>query len=131
VKVGDYFGQPIPNANVRLTGPDETPQSEITQADGIATFNGAIGGDIQVVAYLAEDDSYYEARIVHVESPTLIEIRMGRYVVLGGFFVQTSLFLTIIIILPIVAIFLFWEAFRRIKSKPQKAAATVGNAGSK
>jgi hypothetical protein len=131
VKVGDYFGQPIANANVRLTGPDGTVQSEKTQTDGTATFNKVIGGDIQVIAYLAEDDNYYEARTTHIESPTTIEINMGRYVAIGALLIQTSLFLTLIIILAVIAIFLFWEIYRRRKTKPQKVKATVGNAGSK
>jgi hypothetical protein len=129
VMVTDYFGQPVPNANVRLTGPNGTVQSEKTQTNGKATFNRVIGGDMQVVAYLAEGDDYYEAKTVHVESPATIDIQMGRYVALGAVLIQTSLFLTLVIVLPVIAIFLLWEVFRRRKTKPKKGVMSVGNRG--
>jgi len=131
VKVGDYFGQPIPNANVRIIGPGGTAQSEKTGADGTAVFSGVTGGDMQIVAYLAEDDDYYEARNVHVESPTTIQVRMGRYIALGSFLIQTSQFVTFMAVLPAVAVFVFWEVYRRRKATSQKNRATIENADSK
>ena len=131
VKVGDYFGQPIANANVRLVGPDGTAQSEKTRADGTAIFSKVTGGDVQIVAYLDEGDSYYEARTIHVESPTTIQVQMGRYIALGSVLIQTSLFITLMIILPVIALFLFWEVYRRRKAKPQKERATMAEAASK
>jgi hypothetical protein len=131
VKVGDYFGQPIANANVRLIGPDGTPQSEKTQTDGTAVFSKVTGGDVQIVAYLDEGDNYYEARTIHVESPTTIRVQMGRYIALGSVLIQTSLFITMMIILPVIALFLFWEVYRRRKAKPQKARATIADVASK
>jgi hypothetical protein len=121
VKVGDYFGQPIANANVHLVGPDGTPQSEKTRTDGLAIFNEVTGGDMQIIAYLEEGDNYYESRTIHVESPTTIQVQMGRYIALGSVFIQTSLFISLMIILPIIALFLFWEIYRGRKSKSQKA----------
>jgi hypothetical protein len=120
VKVGDYFGQPIANANVRLIGPDGMPQSEKTRTDGLAIFNGVTGGNMQILAYLKEGDNYYESRAIHVESPTTIQVQMGRYIALGSVLIQTSLFISLMIILPIFALFLSWEIYRRRKSKSQK-----------
>lgn len=127
LKVDDYFGQPIPDANVRLTGPDGTVQSEKTKADGTAIFGKVTGGDIQVVAYLSEDDNYFEATTIHIESPATIEIRMGRYVIMGAFIVQMSLLLTLVIILPVVAVFLLWEFFRRRRARANKPVMKIGN----
>jgi hypothetical protein len=132
VKVGDYFGQPIANANVRLVGPEGTPQTEKTQADGTAIFSQVTGGDVQVVAYLDEGDNYYEAKIIHVESSETIQVQMGRYIVIGSILIQMSLFVTIMIILPVIALFLFWEVYsRRKKAKPQKTRSTIADAGSR
>jgi hypothetical protein len=131
VKVGDYFGQPIAYANVRLVGHDGMPQSEKTHTDGTAIFSKVTGGDVQIVAYLDEGDNYYEARTIHVESPATIQVQMGRYIILGSILIQTSLFATIMIILPVVALFLFWEVYRRKKAKPQKTRSTIADAVSR
>ncbi len=131
VKVGDYFGQPISNANVRIIGPGGTAQSEKTLADGTANFNKVTGGDVQIVAYLSEDDDYYEARNIHVESPTTIQVRMGRYVALGSFLIQTSQFMTFVVVLPALAVILFWEVYRRRKRSTQKNRASIENLTSK
>jgi hypothetical protein len=130
VGVVDYFGQPIIDANVRLLEPDGTVQTERTQTGGTAVFNGVTGGDIQIVAYFAEGDDYYEAKSVRVESPTTIQVRMGRYIALGSFLVQTSLFVTLIVFLVVVVLFVVLEVYTRRKTKP-KVDATVRNAGSK
>jgi hypothetical protein len=131
VRVVDYFGQAIPSANVKLTGADGKVQSQLAQSDGTATFSGVIGGGVQITASLSESDDYYEASNVYVGSPTTIQVQMGRYVALGGIVVQTSLFITLMIILPTVVAFLVLELYMRRKSKPKKAAATVEKAVSK
>ncbi len=131
VKVGDYFGQPISNANVRIIDPGGAAQSEKTVGDGTATFNKVTGGDVQIVAYLSEGDEYYEARNIHVESPTTIQVRMGRYVALGSFLIQTSQFMTFIVVLPALAALLLWEVYRRRKRSTPKNRASIENLTSK
>ncbi len=130
VEVIDFFGQPIGNANVRLTEPTGVVLTEKTQAGGTAVFNGVTGGDMQIVAYFAEGDDYYEALNTHVESPTTIQVRMGRYVAFGAFLVQTSFFLALILIIVAVAVLLAVEVYRRRRAKP-KVSAPAGKAGSK
>jgi hypothetical protein len=130
VEVVDFFGQLIPNVNVRLTLPDGTVQAGKTQGDGKAIFARVLGGDMQVAAYLSDGDDYYEARNLHIESPTTVQVRMGRYIVLGGLFVQTSVFITLMIVVPVVVLFLFLEVYRRRKAKPSKPA-NVENSSSK
>jgi hypothetical protein len=131
VKVVDFFGQPIPNANVMLVAADGTAQSKQAQSDGTAVFNGVIGGNVQITAYLSEGDDYYEAANVNVASPTTVQIQMGRYVVLGGLMVQTSFFITFFTILPTLLFFLIWELYMRRKKRPRKAVAKVEKAVSK
>ena len=49
VKVVDYFGQGIGNVNVKLQREGEpTMSAPPTQADGTATFNNVIGGNLEV-----------------------------------------------------------------------------------
>jgi hypothetical protein len=125
VQVVDFFGQAIPNANVKFTGADGAVQTGKTQADGTAVFNRVVGGDVQIVAYLNEGDSYYEARNLNVESPITVQIRMGRYIAFGTVIIQTSTFITAIVILVVVVLFLILEVVRRRKTKPKKVSATV------
>ncbi len=131
VEVVDYFGQPILGANVRLVESDGAVHVEKTQTGGKAVFSGVVGGDMQIVAYFAEGDDYYEARNIHVESPTTIEVRMGRYVALGMFLVQTSLFMTLMLVLAVVVVFVVVEVYRRRKTKHRKVDKVVGKVGSK
>lgn len=113
VQVVDFFGQAILNANLRLLEADGTILTATTVTNGKATFDKVIGGDMQIVAYLSEDDAYYEARSINVESPTTVQIIMGRYVALGMLLVQTSVFITLLIILPAIIIFLIVEFYTR------------------
>jgi hypothetical protein len=118
--VVDYFGQPIPNANVVYRGPDGKSQSETTQTDGVATFAKVLGGDAQIIAYLSGREDYFESINLQVASPTAVQIRMGKYVLLGSLVMETSLFASLIIIFAVVAVFLVWEVYRRKRVKPAK-----------
>jgi len=125
VAVTDYFGQPIGNVNVRLAEPDGTMKTEKTQDDGTAIFNRVIAGDLQITAYLNEGDDYYEAKKISIDSPTTVTIRMGRYITLGGALVQTSMFIALIVILPVFVLFLLLEVYNLRKSRSKKPSPTV------
>jgi hypothetical protein len=120
VVVVDYFDQPIPNVNVILHGPKDT-RSETTQTDGTATFSTLTGGNIQIIAYLTGREDSYEAVNLQVEAPTAIKIKMGKYILLGPFIIETSVLATLIIILAAVILFLSMEVYRRTRFKPGKS----------
>jgi hypothetical protein len=121
VVVVDYFGQSIPNVNVMLRGPEQVTRSATTQTDGTATFGNLIGGNMQIIAYLTGREASYEALNLQVEAPTAIEIKMGKYVLLGSFLIETSLLATLIIILAAVILFLSMEVYTRKRFKPSKS----------
>jgi hypothetical protein len=121
VVVVDYFGQSIPNVNVMLRGPEQVTRSATTQTDGTATFGNLIGGNMQIIAYLTGREASYEAVNLQVEAPTAIEIKMGKYVLLGSFLIETSLLATLIIILAAVILFLSMEVYTRKRFKPSKS----------
>ncbi len=131
VKVVDYFGQAIPNANVKLVGADGKVQLQTSKPDGTTSFTGVTGGDVQIETYLSETDGYYEAMNVNVASSTTVEIQMGRYVTFAGLVVQTSLFITFLTILLAAIVFLVFELLMRRRNKPKKAAPTVEKAVTK
>ncbi|HLC01278.1 MAG TPA: hypothetical protein VJL33_08190 [Candidatus Bathyarchaeia archaeon] len=127
VLVVDYFGQPIPNMNVVYKGPDGTTRSETTQANGIAMFNNVIGGDIQIIAYPTGLENYYEAVNLQVDSSTAVQVKMGKYILLGVFLIDISMFATLVIILVLVILFLVLELYRRRKLKPAEAKTNTNS----
>ena len=128
VKVVDYFGQPIPNANIRLVGADGKAQLQTSKPDGTTSFAGVTGGDVQIETYLSETDDYYEALNVNVASSTTVEIQMGRYIAIAGLVIQTSLFITFLTIVLASVVFLVFELIMRRRNKPRKAASNVERA---
>jgi hypothetical protein len=121
VLVVDYLGQPIPNVNVMLRGPEKVTRSATTQTNGTAIFSNLIGGNMQIIAYPTGSEDSYEAVSLQVEAPTTIKITMGEYVLLGPFLIGTSLLATLIIILAAVILFLSIEVYMRKRSKPSKS----------
>jgi len=123
VLIVDYFGQPIPNVNVMLHGPDEVTRSATTQTDGTATFANLVGGNVQIIAYLAGREGSYEAVNLQVEAPTARTITMGKYVLLGSLLIETSVLATLIIILAAVILFLSMEVYTRKRFRLSKSGS--------
>ncbi len=118
VSVVDFFGTPIPNANVTLNGPATERFSAMTQGNGAATFNNVIGGDMQIVAFAQGAQNSYQAVTLTVDKPTSVQIQIDRYIVLGPFLIPVSSFITLIIILVAIVLLATVEIYRRKKGKP-------------
>lgn len=117
IMVVDYFGQPIPNMNVVYKGPDLETRTETTQSNGIAFFSAVVGGDAQIVAYPAGHENYYEAVNLQVDSSTAVQVRMGKFILIGALLVDVSMFITLLFLLVVAAMFLIFEVYRRRKLK--------------
>ena len=122
VKVVDYFGQAIPNANVTWQAYG-LQNSTLTKSDGIATFSNVIGGDLQVTVYLPSQSQPFEVTTSFIDSSRTIEIKLGKYVILAGFLVETSHLTTAIIIAATVLLVLLIEVYRRKRLKPPKSSS--------
>lgn len=120
VAVVDFFGMPIPNANVTLNGPEIL--SEVTQSDGTATFNNIIGGNMQIIAQAPGTKDAYQAMTITVNQPTSVQIKIDKYVALGPLLIQASSLITILIILVALILFALIEVYRQRRVK--HAAAT-------
>ena len=117
VSVVDFFGQPINNANVTLSGPATERFSAITQGDGTATFNNVIGGDMQIVAFAQGEQSNYQAVSLIIDQPTSIQIKMDNYIGFGSLLMPVSLLITIIIIIVAVVLLVTVEIYSRKRLK--------------
>lgn len=115
VAVVDFFGMPIPNANVTLNGPEKF--SAVTQSDGTATFNNIIGGNMQIIAQASGAKDAYQAMTLTVNQPTSVQIKLDKYVALGPLLIQASSLITILIILLAIILFGLVEVYRRRRAK--------------
>ena len=120
VRVGDYFGQPIPNANVTLQREGLSLFLGTTESDGIVTFDSIVGGNLTVRVYLTDETQPSAAKTSLVDESKTIEVKIEKYVILAGFLVETSQLTTAIIILAIVILILLVEMYRKKGPKLQE-----------
>ena len=119
VAVVDFFGNPISNANVTLNGPEKL--SEVTKSDGKATFNNIIGGNMQIIAQATGTKDAYQALALTVNQPTVVQIKIDKYVALGSLLIPASSLIAVIIILVALILFVLVEVYRRKRAKPASA----------
>ena len=117
IKVIDFFGNPISNANVTLNGPATEHFSAITKGDGTAVFTEVIGGDMQVIAFAPGAQNDYQALAINVNKPTSIQVQIERYVVLGSLLIPVSSLIALIVILIAVILLAIVEVYRRKRVK--------------
>jgi hypothetical protein len=117
VKVVDFFGSPISNANVTLNGPATERFSAITKGDGTAVFDNVVGGNMQVIAFASGAQSSYQAMAVTVNQPTSIQIKIERYAALGSLLIPVSSLIALIVILIAVVLLAIVEIYRRKRVK--------------
>jgi hypothetical protein len=123
VKVLDYFGQPIQNANMVLRREGLAPITKTTGADGMVTFANLVAGDFEVTVYLPGQSEPAAIQYFVAENMTILRINIVDYVVLAGFLVQTAHIAIAVIVLLTVILVLSLEIYRRKRSKAQKTSA--------
>jgi len=127
VKVVDYFGQGIGNVNVKLQREGEpTKSAPPTQANGTATFNNVIGGTLEVALYLGDSTQPIVTQGLTLQNSTTIQVKIDKYIVLGGLLVETSEFATILVIALAIIFVLALELyrFRRLKTKKSETESS-------
>jgi hypothetical protein len=122
IKVVDYFGQPIQNANVTLQREGLLPCSNITKSNGVATFSDFIGGSVQIAIYLNDQTQPCIKTASSVVSSEIIGIKIGKYVLIAGILVETSQLTTALIIAAAIILIVSIEVYRRKRSKLQKSS---------
>jgi hypothetical protein len=115
VSVVDLFGSPIPNVKVTLNGPETT--SVTTGGNGIATFNNIIGGNMQIIAQAPGNPEASQSMTFSVNQPTTVQVKIDKYISLGGMLVSASTLITIIVVLVGIILFALFEVFLRRRAK--------------
>jgi hypothetical protein len=118
----DFLGSPIPNVKIILNGP--TRLSSTTKSNGMATFDNIIGGNMQIIAQPQGVADASQVMIVNVNKPDIVQMKIDKYVSIGGLFMQTSMFITIGIVAAVVLGFITVEIYRqkRIHTASHRAA---------
>ena len=123
VSVVDFFGSPISNANVTLNGAAKNSQQPLkaTESQHLTTSSAATcKSSLKPKAH----KTLHQAITVNVNEPTTVQIKLDKYVSVGGMLTQASTLITIIIILVIAVLFVVVEVYRRRKTKPAAPSAT-------
>ncbi len=107
VKVVDYFEQPIPNAVVEIKRKNEQEWVKVelspkTDSEGIVSLPN-IGGDYLISIYAIGNPD--ETRTLSLTTSQQTVIKLGKYMLIGGYLIETSQFITYISIILLVAAF--------------------------
>ncbi len=120
ISVVDLLGNPIPDANVTLTGPSTERLSTITQGNGKATFSNVIGGDMQIVTFAKAAPNDYQSMTLTINQPTNVQVKLDKYIALGPLLVGVSTIVAIVIIVLAIILLVVVEIYRRKRTKSSK-----------
>lgn len=113
VTVIDYLGQPIPNAMVKVEQKTTVESVESTTGpDGRVTFNISLGGDSRISVYIRGQLS--ETKDLYLTNSKQVTFNLNRYVVIAGYAVETSQFVTAIALAILVVTFIVALTHKRL-----------------
>jgi len=120
----DYFGQPIPNAQVdveRKMGSEwvRIEPSRKTDSQGVVSLENIVGGDYRISVKIAGTVCAVES--MYLDGSREVVFKVEKYVMLGPYPVETTQFTTGILLGVILVIFGLVSVFRkRLKKPPEK-----------
>ncbi len=120
VKVVDYFGQPVSNVNVTLQREGSASRSALTPSNGTTRFAPVTGGTLQAIIYLSGQTEPHLATTFTAVKSTTIEVKLDRYMLLAGSFIEVDHLATALVVLATVLLILSVEIYRRRRLKSQK-----------
>ncbi len=117
VWVKDYFGQPISNAMVKIarntgTGPVATAPPSFTGPDGHVAFSGVLGGDSRISIYVGGQLS--GTKDLYLANSAQVTFNLNKHIVIVGNVVETSQFVTAIVLILLVVSFIVAFTYKRL-----------------
>ncbi len=117
VKVIDFFGQPFPNAKIEIKREGVQLYSDLkTGANGKITLHNLVGGTYQISLYVG--GNLCENRTVNLQASSEETFKIVKYIVVAGFPVGTGLFITLILLILLIAPLIIIFAYRKLRAKP-------------
>lgn len=117
VSVRDFFGQPIPNANVTVehrVGNDYVlAYSQFTGSDGSATFESAVGGDSRVSVYAGGSLVGTETQFLS-GAHNAVQFDVAEYVSVFGSVISTGLFAFVLFLIVMVVVVILILSRKRL-----------------
>lgn len=118
VVVTDYFGQPIPNARVKVErdfGQEYVTIANLkTKSDG-TVFLPKIGGRYRISVYVTE--KLFDINTLYLDEPKVIAFKIDKLVVIGGYPLEISQFLTCILLVIMALVFGLALIYRRFRPR--------------
>lgn len=125
VLVVDYFGQPIPSAEIKIERFSEIEQrwveimpSQRTDSSGVASLP-SIGGDYSISIYVSGQISAIDS--FHIDSSNMLVFKIDRFITIGGLVLETSQLTAFIalglLIISLVIVLTYKKILQRIKKK--------------
>jgi len=131
VSVRDYFGQPIPNANVtieRKIGEEYTSAySQLTGADGATSFDSKVGGDSRLSIYVGGELVAVQTQFLSGRQ-NVVEFRLMDRAAIFGYPIPTGLFalLFFLLIMTVMVLILARERLVKVFRKKSKKVSQKG-----
>jgi hypothetical protein len=127
VKVADFFGQGLANVRVTLQREGLSLNSTSTQGDGTAIFNNVVGGDFQIAVYMGGQTDPTAAVERMIESSMTVQIKLDKFVSLGGFLIDTSQFAIALLVIVTMIVVVVLEVYRMRRARHQKIESQSSN----
>lgn len=113
VAVFDYFGRPIPKAVVKVEQKTTVESVEnTTGSDGRVTFSGILGGDSRISIHIG--GQFSGTKDLYLTDSKQVTFNLNRYVVIAGYAVETSQFVTAIAVAILVVVFIVALTYKRL-----------------
>jgi hypothetical protein len=121
VRVVDYFGQPIPNAEVKLERKFDAEYVNVanltTESDGTVPLPET-GGYYRISVYVMGEGC--EVRQLYLSESNAIEFKIDKYITVGGYPIQIAQLITYISLALLVTTFASFTAYRRLSKTIEK-----------
>lgn len=125
VKAVDFFSQPIPQFNVTVKVGVEVEfgkrlwltYNALAGSDGIAELENVFGGNCTVLVQVGSEETPSGTTSLNLDAPRLVVVKIGKYVMVGGWMLKTSDLATLTVSTVILLLGLFTLFYKRLSQK--------------
>lgn len=113
VVVKDYFGNPIPNALVKVERENVDILPQKTGSNGKTSFENIIGGEVRIS--VSVKGKLCETRTLHLDETKVIVLKIEKFVVVGGYPLEVTQLITLISLGILITVFALALIYRKLR----------------